>query len=77
MVAERHADFDRRFGTRSDALPSIEYLTWDRLDDLARELNIRWQRFPTWYGWRWALRPWVARLKRRREPSCFVILVGG
>ena len=43
MVAERHADFERRFGTRSDALPSIEYLTWDRLDDLARELGIRWQ----------------------------------
>ncbi|HWN44766.1 MAG TPA: class I SAM-dependent methyltransferase, partial [Thermoanaerobaculia bacterium] len=76
MVAERHADFDRHFGTRSDALPSIEYLTWDRLDDLARELGIRWQRFPTWYGWRWALRPWVARLKRKREPSRFVILVG-
>jgi len=77
MVAERHADFDRRFGTRSDALPSIEYLTWDRLEDLARGLGIRWQRFPTWYGWRWALRPWVARLKRKREPSRFVILVGG
>ncbi|MEA2559250.1 MAG: hypothetical protein QOH06_754 [Acidobacteriota bacterium] len=77
MVAERHADFDRRFGTRSDALPSIEYLTWDRLDELARELGIHWQRFPTWYGWRWALRPWVARLKRKREPSRFVILVGG
>ncbi|HWM93314.1 MAG TPA: methyltransferase domain-containing protein [Thermoanaerobaculia bacterium] len=76
MVAERHADFERRFGTRSDALPSIEYLTWDRLDRLGRELGLRWQRFPTWYGWRWALRPWIARLKRKREPSRFVILVG-
>lgn len=76
MVAERHADFERRFGTRSDALPSIEYLTWDWLDDLAGELGLRWERFPTWYGWRWALRPWVARLKRKREPSRFVILVG-
>lgn len=74
MVAERHADFERRFGTRSDALPSIEYLTWDRLRDLSRELGLHWQRVSTWYGWRWALRPWVARLKRKREPSRFVIL---
>jgi SAM-dependent methyltransferase len=76
MVAERHADFERRFGTRSDALPSIEYLTWERLGALARELGLRWRKVPTWYGWRWALRPWVARLKRKREPSRFVILVG-
>jgi SAM-dependent methyltransferase len=76
MVAERHADFERRFGTRSDALPSIEYLTWERLDSLARELGLRWRKIPTWYGWRWAVRPWAARLKRKREPSRFVILVG-
>ncbi|MES1242339.1 MAG: class I SAM-dependent methyltransferase [Acidobacteriota bacterium] len=76
MVAERHADFERRFGTRSDALPSIEYLTWERLGALGRELGLRWRKVPTWYGWRWALRPWVARLKRKREPSRFVILVG-
>ncbi|HEX3129617.1 MAG TPA: methyltransferase domain-containing protein [Thermoanaerobaculia bacterium] len=76
MVAERHADFERRFGTRSDALPSIEYLTWERLGALARDLGLRWRKVPTWYGWRWAMRPWVARLKRKREPSRFVILVG-
>lgn len=76
MVAERHADFERRFGTRSDALPSIEYLTWERLDALAHELGLSWRKVHTWYGWRWALRPWVARFKRKREPSRFVILVG-
>jgi SAM-dependent methyltransferase len=76
MMAERHADFEHRFGTRSDALPSLEYLTWERLDALARELGLHWRRVPIWYGWRWALRPWTARLKRKREPSRFVILVG-
>lgn len=75
MVEERHADFARRFGTRSDALPSIEYLTWERLDRLAQEMGLRWKQVPTWYGWRWALRPWVARWKGKREPSRFVILV--
>src|SRR5262249_56941629 len=27
MVAERHAAFERSYGTRSDSVPSIEYLT--------------------------------------------------
>lgn len=74
MAAERHAAFERRYGTRSDSIPSIEYLTWDRLDALARELHLEWRRFTPWYGWKWALRPWMARLKRKREPSRFVIL---
>ena len=35
MVAERHADFERRFGTRSDSVASIEYLTDAMLGELA------------------------------------------
>jgi ubiquinone/menaquinone biosynthesis C-methylase UbiE len=76
MVSERHADFERRFGTRSDSVDSIEYLTDAMLDGLERELDIQWSRHRTWYGWRWGLRPWKARLRRRREPSRFVVLVG-
>jgi SAM-dependent methyltransferase len=75
MVAERHADFERRFGTRSDSVPSIEYLTGARLAALADSLGVRWRTHRTWYGWRWAARPLVARLKRRRAPSRFVLLV--
>lgn len=74
MVEERHADFARRFGTRSENLPSREYLTWPMLDDLARELGVTWRRVTPWYGWRWAMRPWIARLKGKREPSRFAIL---
>lgn len=76
MVAERHADFERRFGTRSDSVASIEYLTDAMLDDIGRQLDVRWARHRTWYGWNWAMRPWKARLRRRREPSRFVVLVG-
>jgi SAM-dependent methyltransferase len=76
MVAERHADFERRFGTRSDSVESIEYLTDSMLDNLARRLGLRWERHRTWYGWAWAMRPWRARLHRRREPSRFAVLVG-
>jgi len=75
MVAERQAAFQRIHGTRSDALPSIGYLTWDMLSMLGRELGLRWRAFFPWYGWRWALRPWRARLMRQREPSTFALLV--
>ena len=74
MVEERHADFARRFGTRSENIPSREYLTWKALDGLARDLGIAWHRVTPWYGWKWAMRPWIARLRRRREPSRFAIL---
>ena len=76
MVAERHADFERRFGTRSDNVDSIEYLTDAMLADIGAQLGMNWERHRTWYGWQWALRPWKARLRRKRQPSRFVVLVG-
>lgn len=75
MVAERHADFARRFGTRSDSLPSREYLTWEGIAELGRLTGVRFRAVTPWYGWRWAARPWVARWKGRREPSRFAILL--
>ncbi len=76
MVEERHADFERRFGTRSDHISSIEYITDAMLDEIGSRLGVRWKRHATWYGWAWAMRPWKARLLRRRRPSRFVVLVG-
>jgi SAM-dependent methyltransferase/uncharacterized protein YbaR (Trm112 family) len=75
MIAERQAAFERAHGTRSDALPSIGYLTWQVLDQLGRDLGLRWRMFRPWYGWRWALRPWRARLAGQREPSTFALLL--
>lgn len=75
MVAERHAAFEQRFGTRSDSIASIEYLTPAMLARLERSLGVLWHRHRTWYGWRWAWRPWSARLHRRRPPSTFAVLV--
>src|SRR5262249_19930435 len=76
MRAERQAFFKRRYGFRSDALGSIEYLDRTTLNDLSEDLDIEWQQYEPWYGLRWAMRPWNARLRRRRPPSRFVILVG-
>lgn len=75
MLAERRADFERRYGTRSDHLPSRGFLTWAMIGQLAGDFGVQWECYRPWYGWRWALRPWLARLKRRREPSTFAVLV--
>ena len=75
MVEERHAFFLERYGTRSDSLDSIEFLTWSRAAEIGRELDVTWNVLRPWYGVRWALRPWIARIKRKRAPSQFPILV--
>lgn len=76
MVAERHADFERRFGRRSDSVASRQYLTPQDLARVGARLGVRWERSRPFYGWRWAARPWVARLRRRRAPSRFELVVG-
>lgn len=76
MVEERHAAFQRCYGFRSDAVRSIEFLDEPALDMLARSVGLRWQVHRPWYGWRWHVRPYRARLMRRRPPSRFWILVG-
>jgi SAM-dependent methyltransferase len=73
MIAERHAAFLQRFGTASDSIPSLEFLTNERLHTLERQLSIRWTIHKPQYGLKWALRPLFARLRRRREPSRFRI----
>jgi SAM-dependent methyltransferase len=75
MVAERRGNFRDRFCTASDSVQSQEFLTDERLRSLGESLSIRWTMHRPWYGWRWAVRPWVARLRRRREPSKFHIYV--
>ncbi len=75
MITERHADFEQRFGSRSDSVPSVGYLTPAMLDELATQLGLRWRRHHTWYGWQWAWKPWRARLRGTRQPSRFVVLV--
>jgi SAM-dependent methyltransferase len=76
MRIERHADFEARFGTRSDSVPSVEFLTDAMIGELARDLGVRWELSIAWYGLTWWLRPWKARFARRREPSRFVTLLG-
>ena len=75
MIAERHAAFCQRFGTSSDSVKSLEFLTDEQLQGLEEKFSIRWTVHRPWYGWRWAMRPWLAKLRGRREPSRFRIYV--
>jgi SAM-dependent methyltransferase len=73
MVAERHAAFLQKYGTASDSIRSLEFLTDERLRALEQQLSIHWTTFSPRYGLKWALRPVVARLRGRREPARFRI----
>jgi ubiquinone/menaquinone biosynthesis C-methylase UbiE len=73
MRVERQVFFEQQHGFRSEALRSIEYLDEPMLDSLARELRLAWRIHRPWYGLRWMLRPWKARLAGRRPPSRFWI----
>jgi SAM-dependent methyltransferase len=75
MVAERRAAFLQRYGTASDSMPCVEYLTDQRLDAMAEKLAIEWRVLSPHYGWRWRMRPLIAKLRGRREPSRFRVYV--
>ena len=75
MVAERRKAFIARHGFPSDGVASQEYLTDQRLADLEWHFGVRWQIHSPFYGIKWAMRPLVAKLKGKREPSRFRIYV--
>jgi SAM-dependent methyltransferase len=73
MLAERRSVFLTRFGTLSNSIPSQEFLTDESLRELEFKLGLRWSFHTPVYGLRWIMRPWIARLHRRREPARFRI----
>jgi SAM-dependent methyltransferase len=75
MVSERRATFLQRYGTASDSIDSVEYLTDERLHALQDHLSFGWDIHSPRYGFKWAMRPLAARLRKRREPSRFRIYV--
>jgi SAM-dependent methyltransferase len=75
MVSERRTAFLRRYGTDSASIQSIEYLTNERLQSLEEHLWIRWKTHSPQYGLRWAMRPFLAKIRGRREPAKFRIYV--
>ncbi len=76
MLRERAARFTRRYGFPSDALDSEGFLTPARLAQLEAAAGLRWRALHPRLGLGWRLRPWLARLRRRREGASFPVLVG-
>lgn len=75
MVRERRMSFMKRYGTASASLQSVEFLTDERLQSLEERLAIRWTAYSPNYGLQWAMRPFIAKLRNRREPARFRIYV--
>jgi len=73
MLEEQQQYFEKLIGQRSDSLSSTGYLTWKCMDVLSDCCNLKWRYERPWYGYRWALRPWISKLRRQREPASFVI----
>jgi SAM-dependent methyltransferase len=76
MVREREAQFLKDYGFPSNAVPCENFLTYDRLDELSRKTGLAWRISRPFYGLGWALRPLRARLRGRREPAGFMVIVG-
>jgi SAM-dependent methyltransferase len=75
MVSERRAAFRESYGTASDSIRSIDYLTDERLRRLETKFSIQWTSHVPRYGFQWAMRPLMAKLRNKREPSQFRIYV--
>lgn len=75
MKREKSDEFLRRYGTDRGNMGGQEYLTPETLARLEKT-GIRWRRYSPWRGWRWALRPFLARIAGRRKPSRFHIYLG-
>jgi SAM-dependent methyltransferase len=75
MVAERQELFLTKYGTASNTIISQEFLTDERLHELERQLSIRWETYQPRFGLKWAMRPWLAKIRGKREPSRFRIYV--
>jgi SAM-dependent methyltransferase len=75
MLAERRKAFTARYGFASDSIANLEYLTDARLARLEQAFGIRWTKHSPFYGVRWAMRPLIAKLRGKREPSRFRVYV--
>lgn len=75
MQQERHLQFERTFGFPPQHAASKDFLTPSMIESWS-DLNIEWETYHPWYGLKWALRPWIAKLRGRRVPSRFHIYLG-
>ncbi|HZD10770.1 MAG TPA: methyltransferase domain-containing protein [Candidatus Binatia bacterium] len=76
MVSELYEDLRDSYGIDPRVVAHENFLTPARLDLLERQLGISWSLIKPFYGWAWALAPWLARLQGHREPARFYVIEG-
>jgi SAM-dependent methyltransferase len=75
MLAERRETFLQSHAMAADSIATLGYLTDERLRRMEEALSVRWDVHEPRYGLNWAMRPLVAKLRGRREPSRFRLYV--
>jgi SAM-dependent methyltransferase len=69
MVREREVAFERQYGFPSNAIPSENYLTYQRLRILAETLDVDWRFVRPFYGWDWVIVAGQKRGDRQRSAN--------
>jgi ubiquinone/menaquinone biosynthesis C-methylase UbiE len=75
MVYERQEQFQKVYGRAGNALANENYLTRERLAELAQLQGLIWHEYWSIPAWRRHVRRWRSQLNGRREPAQFPILM--
>jgi SAM-dependent methyltransferase len=75
MLAEKDRNLKERFGLEM-ARDAMGFLTFDDFEKLARAFAMDWEWIEPFVDARWATRHWWARLRARREPARFGLMIG-
>lgn len=73
MVAEREAIFQAKYGFPSNALDSVNFLTFSQISTVAKELGLQFSINKSNYSLFWFMRPLLAKISGNREPAKFAI----
>jgi hypothetical protein len=76
MRSERRVSFEQKYGFSPRLSGAVDYLTDGQLENLAHELGLYWNIVSPNYGLAWKMRPWLARLRGRRQPARFLLVIG-
>jgi SAM-dependent methyltransferase len=76
-LSRAHARLDGGAPGCEAGRPSEGFVTYQRLATLEELLGVRWTLHEPWYGLRWWLKPWIARVRGQREPARFKLVAGG
>jgi SAM-dependent methyltransferase len=76
MLAEKEVSFLDQYGFASNSIESEGYLTYDHMQTMGGGVGLRWRHVIPFYGLLWTLRPWLAGLRRKREPAQFGLWIG-